>query len=184
MGVRGLLRHCLENSNDIVRYVNLVQKAEEHNGIEVLVDFHSFENYIVKQVIKCLTMKYNNEFIRILPGEYHIYHEYVTAFISILRSVGITLVFYIDGTRGSCKEVTMYKYETWKQRVIESTKFMGQVEEVCQGSRHILELSDKFIPYVLLEDQLLETLKVAGVEVVACCYGEADSFIAKQLITR
>ena len=53
---------------------------------------------------------------------------------------------------------------------------------VCDGSRTLKELRDKFLQPALSQVQVLQTLKAEGAEIVHCCYGEADPYIARQLL--
>ena len=47
MGIRGLLSHCLEHRQQCSNVVDLVEIAQQKGGIELLVDFYSFEHLLV-----------------------------------------------------------------------------------------------------------------------------------------
>ncbi len=53
---------------------------------------------------------------------------------------------------------------------------------VCDGSRTLKELRDKFLQPALSQVQVMETLRAEGAKIVHCCYGEADPHIARQLL--
>ena len=55
MGIRGLLSYCLEHRQECVETVDLVEVAQQRQGIELLVDFYSFEHLLVRKFWKSLS---------------------------------------------------------------------------------------------------------------------------------
>lgn len=70
MGIRGLLSHCLRRREECVDEVDLVALAKSRGGIEIIVDFYSFEHMVVPKFWKGLGSLRNNQFLKILGGEY------------------------------------------------------------------------------------------------------------------
>ena len=185
MGVRGLLSYLTERKDRCVEYVDLVEVARQQDGIELLVDFYSFEHMLQRNLWKSLSLLSGNPYVRILGGEYAVLDQYVTKLVKDLQSVGIHLVMFIDGAKGSSQIGTQQKFETWKTRHYNDVKKLRDIMDICQNKKMIEDLpEDVNVRPVLLEVQLLETLKECNSTVVQCCAGEADFVIAQNMVTR
>ena len=186
MGVQGLLSTCLKQEHQCVQYVDLVELARNRGGIEILVDFYSFEHLIVANFWRGLSILMNNEFIRIQGGEYKTLHEYMTKLVKDLTSLDIHLVIYIDGAKGSSKIGTEQKLATWKKRHYSDMKKLSDLLSVCTGKIQMKSVPETTsVRPVLLEVQLMHTLRECKLcEVIQIPSGEADFVIAKNLLQR
>lgn len=185
MGIRGLLSVILERKSECSQTVDLIQVARERGGIEILVDFYSFEHLLVRSLWKSLFAVKQNDYLRILGAEYKTMDLYISKFVKDLHSLGITLVFYIDGNKGASYLETKQKLGTWKHRFLNEVKRKREIIQVCAGQAQIVDLSDEaIIRGVLLEVQVVRTLRDAGCEVIQMPVGEADLLIARQMLER
>ncbi|XP_041378105.1 uncharacterized protein LOC121390373 [Gigantopelta aegis] len=185
MGIRGLLSHCLERRDQCTEKVDLIEIAAQQNGIELLVDFYSFQSFVANAFWKSLQSLHRNPYLRISGGEYASLDTYLTKFVTDLKSLDISLVFFIDGGKGSCPETTRQKLDTWVERHKRDLRRMTTILEVCSGMRAIADLADDCnIRPVLLEVQIISTLRRCDCEVVQCVAGEADYVLAKSLTER
>ena len=186
MGVRGLLGYCLDHKScECVKYVNIVEVAKEKGAIEILVDFYAFMHYVLQRFWRTLTTVNNNPLLRLMGGEYAAFDAYLTKLVTDLRSCGIHLVMYIDGARGSSKATMDRKLQTWKDRYSQDLQKMRDNLDVIAGYKQISDLSeDSAVRPVLLEVQMMETLKACECEVVQCTSGEADYVLARNLMIR
>ena len=123
MGIQGLLSYCLDHREQCVEYTDLIDQARRQDGIEVLCDFYSFEHLLLRNFWKSVEGVSGNQFIRLLGGEYRSLDAYVSKLVSDLRDLGIKLVMFVDGAKGSSKLVTEQKLETWKYSSSRSTIF-------------------------------------------------------------
>lgn len=185
MGIRGLLTAIVERKEQCSETVDLVQVAAERGGIEILVDFYSFEHMLVRSLWNTLAAFKQNEFLRILGAEYETMDAYVGKIAADLKSLGISLVFYIDGNKGASSAETKQKMETWKYRFRSDCQRKREIMAVCAGQGQVADLSEEaIIRSVCLEIQIIKTLRNAGCEVIQMPLGEADSLIAKQMRER
>ncbi|WAR13833.1 hypothetical protein MAR_003938 [Mya arenaria] len=185
MGVRGLLSTCLKDSDACTYTYDLVQVAQQHGGLELIVDFNSFKHHILLKFWKGLSKLRGNYYLRILGGEYETLHNYVTKLVNDLKSLGIHLVFYIDGEKGSSIEALRQKFNTWKERHIKEIERMSQILNVMRQKTDINDLSwDTNINPVLLNDQLMATLRSCECEIHQSPAGEADLPIIRALRDR
>ncbi|KAK3609667.1 hypothetical protein CHS0354_035953 [Potamilus streckersoni] len=186
MGIRGLLGCCLYKRDECSEMVDLVAIAEKQDGIELLVDFYSFEHLISKNFLRSIQKFKKNPYIFMNGGEYSNLDRYVSKLVQDLKSLNISLVFYLDGTKGSSDEATRQKLDTWIERHEDELQKLQEVLNVCKGLtpvQNLLEESCKVRP-VLLEIQFYNTLAALGCEIVQCPAGEADIVIAKALQER
>ncbi|KAL8584107.1 hypothetical protein ACOMHN_011722 [Nucella lapillus] len=185
MGIRGLLTAIVERKETCSETVDLIQVAKDRGGIEILVDFYSFEHLLVRALWKSLATFKQNEYLRILGAEYETIDAYVGKLVKDLKSLGISLVFYIDGSKGASTLETKQKIDTWKYRCRSECLTKREILNVCAGHGHISELSDDTIMRsVCLEIQLLKTLQTKQCEVVQMPMGEADLMLAKEMRER
>lgn len=185
MGIRGLLTAIVERKEQCSETVDLVQVAQERGGIEILVDFYSFEHLLVRALWKTLAAFKHNEFLRVLGAEYETMDAYMGKIAKDLKSLGISLVFYIDGNKGASSEETKQKMDTWKYRFRSDCQKKREIIAVCAGQGQFADLSEEaIIRPVCLEIQIVKTLRTAGCEVIQMPAGEADSLIAKHMRER
>ena len=185
MGIRGLLSYCLANKAQCVTQIDLVEEARKRKGIQILVDFYSFEHLILQNFWKSLSQVANNEYIRLYGGEYGLLGAYITKLIKDLRSLDIELVMVIDASKGSSKSATQQKLETWKQRHENDIKKLETLIDVCKGRARMCDIPDSTaVRPVLLEVQLHESLRQCGVEIIQSTTGEADFILARELQQR
>ncbi|KAK2161750.1 hypothetical protein LSH36_110g03068 [Paralvinella palmiformis] len=185
MGVYRLLSYCLDRRQQCVEYVDLVEEAASKDGIEILVDYYSFQQFLVKKYWDALSAVTNNPYLRLLGGEYRSLDEYMTKLIKDLQSLDIHFVMFIDGAKGSSKIGTEQKMNTWKFRHMKDLEKMQDLISVLNRYKRIEDLSSESnIRPVLLEVQIMETLKECKCEVVQCPSGEADFVIARNLQSR
>ena len=185
MGVQGLLTTCLKRRDECTEEADLVEVARQQDGIELLVDFYSFEHQILYKFWFALCQLRGNEYLRILGGEYASLNRYLTKFIEDLKSVGISLVFYCDGAKGTSTEALRQKLDTWIKRHDQDIVKMNEILGVCQGRTNISNLPlETNIRPVLLEDQFRMTLKNCGCEFNQSVAGEADMLLAQALKDR
>lgn len=185
MGVQGLLTTCLQRRDECTEEADLIEVARQQDGIELLVDFYSFEHQILYKFWFALCQLRGNEYLRILGGEYESLNKYLTKFIEDLKSVGISLVFYCDGAKGTSTEALRQKLDTWIKRHEQDIVRMNEILGVCQGQTNISNLPlETSIRPVLLEDQFRMTLKNCGCEFNQSVAGEADMLLAQALKDR
>ncbi len=185
MGVYGLMSHCLEHRKDCAQTVDLVDIARQRGGIEILVDFYSFEHLLVASFWKSLTQVTRNPYLRVYGGEYTSLKNYVSKIITDLRSLDIHLVMFIDGSKGSSQVGTKQKLDTWKFRHRKDVEKLRDLMDVLKGNHSIHDVSESaFVRPVLLEVQVIQTLKECKCEIVQCSTGEADFVIARNLQSR
>ena len=181
----GLLSHCLGHRDECVEYVDLVSVASQQNGIELLCDYYSLQQLLVQRFWKSLSQVSENPYLCLLGGEYSSLHDYVTKLVQDLKAVGISLVMFVDGSKGSSVEGTRQKMETWKSRHLRDLDKLYECLAVCNGQRRIEETNElEKVRPLLLEVQMFETLNSSGCEVVHCASGEADFVIARNLVNR
>ena len=111
-----MLSHCLERRGQCTEKVDLIEVAAQQNGIELLVDYYSFQVLIVNAFWKSLQSLHHNPYLRIYGGEYSSLDSYVAKFVTDLKSLDINLVFFVDGGKGSCPETLRQKLDTWIRR--------------------------------------------------------------------
>jgi hypothetical protein len=75
----------------------------------------------------------SNEFLRLCGGEYGTIEEYITKFVQDLKSLDITLVFFVDGGKGTCTETTRQKLDTWINRLYQDVERLNEIMDVCRG---------------------------------------------------
>lgn len=185
MGVQGLLGTCLRRQDECTEIVDLIEIAAQRQGIEILVDFYSFQHCILSAFWAAITKLRGNFYLRILGGEYKSLRQYITRFIEALKEKGISLVFYVDGSRGSSQKGLDQKIDTWLQRTSDDVAKLADILEVCHGSIDMVDLpEDTKIRPVVLEDEVISTVKQCGCELHQCPVGEADIVIAKSLRDR
>lgn len=185
MGIRGLLSYCLERKQQCCQVVDLVEVARQKDGIEILIDFYSFEHLIYRSLWKGLTRVYNNPYLRICGGEYASIDAYLSEFINNLKSLGITLVFFMDANKGSSTEATRQKLDTWFKRHNEDVKKLNSIMDVSRCLTSIADLPDTTsVRPVLLEVQVRNVLSRCGCECIPSTSGEADFLLAKALHER
>ncbi|XP_061197623.1 uncharacterized protein LOC133205770 [Saccostrea echinata] len=185
MGIRGLLGHCLRRRDECAEEVDLVAVAKSRGGIEILVDFYSFEHMLLPKFWKGLSSLRNNEYLRILGGEYGSMDNFIRRFVEIFRQLKISFVFFLDATKGCSDANTQHKLDTWMKRHHREVSNLNEVINVCRGTKEMFDLEEQmFIRPVCLEIQIVETLKSCGCELIQSVTGEADFMIAKALHER
>ena len=186
MGIKGLMSEILQKREQCMTKYDLVEEAKRSSsGIELLVDYYSFQLHLTSALWRSLSHKTGNKYLRLIGGEYQALDIYVTKFVKTLQALNIHLVWYADGSRGSSPQATERKIATWKSRYQESVKKVQALMDVCYGNRDIDSYpSQNFIRPVLLEVQFSEALRKCGCEIVQCPAGEADFIIAKDLGNR
>ncbi|XP_053379809.1 uncharacterized protein LOC123527654 [Mercenaria mercenaria] len=185
MGVRGLLSACLEHQDECADTVDLIEMAQRRNGIELIVDFYSFQQEILSKFWTGLSRLRGNSYLRILGGEYATFDTYVKKLVSDLKSNDISLVFYIDGGKGSSTEALRQKLDTWIKRHEQDVEKMTEILKVLWGQTNIRDLPlDTNIRPVVQEDQFMAALKHYGCEIHQCPAGEADLLLIQALKER
>ena len=186
MGVWGLLSACLRQQNTCTEgEEDLVQIARQRDGIELLVDLKSFQYTIMYKFWTALSALRENPYLKILGGEYGSLDRYVTKLIEDLKSLGIKLVFFDDGAKGSSMEALRQKSNTWIKRHDEDIKRMSRILDVCRGKINIQDLEEEaYIHPVSLEDQFVSVIKRCGCEFNQNPAGEADLLLIRALIER
>ena len=185
MGVFGLLSHCQARRDECMEFVDLVQIAKDRNGIQLLVDFYSFEHMLLRNFWSSLSSCCGNQYVRILGGEYGAFDVFITKLIKDLREQGIELVMFIDGSKGSSKAGTEQKLETWKNRHLRDLQKLYELLDVLYGRKSMdLVQEDVAVRPVCLEIQMKETLKACECEIIQLPSGEADYVLAKNLVLR
>ena len=168
-----------------MQYVDLVDVARQQGGIEIMVDFYSFEHLILKAFWKSISELSSNPCLRIFGGEYKALDAYFSKLIKDLQSVDISLVMFVDGAKGSSKVGTERKLDTWKLRHHKDLEKLCEIVDVCQGRRRMGDLSEHTaVRPVCLEVQVFETLRQCQCEVVQLAAGEADYVLARNLANR
>lgn len=185
MGIRGLLSHCLRRREECVDEVDLVALAKSRGGIEIIVDFYSFEHMVVPKFWKGLSSLRNNQFLKILGGEYKSLETFIKRFIEIFRQLKISFVFIQDATKGCSEANSQQKLDTWMKRHHKEVENLNEVINVCRGMKEVSNLDEQmFTRPVCLEIQIVETLMSCGCEMIQSVTGEADFMIAKALHDR
>ncbi|XP_046570857.1 uncharacterized protein LOC124279114 [Haliotis rubra] len=133
MGIRGLLSYCREDISACADTIDLVEVARHRDGITILVDFFSFEHLILEQFWRGLSDMCHNPYLQFDGGEYQTLDSYLSKFINDLKSLGIELVFYVDGAKGSSYEGTKQKLETWKHRHMQNVQNLREIMDMCRG---------------------------------------------------
>ena len=186
MGVFGLMSHCIQRKEECVEYVDILQVAEEKKGgIQLLVDFYSFEHLLLRSFWSSLSSCSGNLHLRLLGGEYGALDVFISKLIKDLRSLNIELVMFIDGAKGSSRAGTEQKLETWKNRHFRDMNKMYELLDVLNERKNIETVDESIsVRPVCLEMQIRETLKENHVEVVQLASGEADYVLARNLELR
>ena len=180
-----MLSYLLEHREQCVEYVDLIGVAQQQGGIEILCDFYSFEHLLLRKFWKSLEGVSGNQFIRILGGEYRNLDAYIQKLVTDLQSLGIKLVMFVDGGKGTSKIVTEQKLDTWKVRHEKDVEKLTDLMQVYNGTKRIDELPDTTsVRPVLLEVQIFASLKQSNCEIVQLPAGEADYAIARNLNLR
>jgi hypothetical protein len=175
----------MEHKEEVVEVVDLIEKARQRNGIELLVDFYAFEHIVLKNMWKSLAEVRRNDYLRLAGGEYETIDLHFAKIVTDLRSLDINLVFYVDGAKGSSTYQTQNKLDTWKSRHKNDVKKLNTLLDVCSGKTNISTLPyETAVRPVLLEIQVFQTLRECGCEVHQLSFGEADYVIARDLIDR
>lgn len=185
MGVRGLLSSCLQHQDDCTDTVDLVEEARRKSGIELLVDYYSFQQEVVSKFWIGLSRLRGNDYLRLLGGEYGTLDAYITKLVQDLKSLDISLVFFVDGAKGSSTETLRQKLDTWMSRHDQDIDKMTQILNVLWGQTNIKDLTqDTNIRPVVLEDQFMAALKKCGCEINQTPAGEADLLLIRALLDR
>ena len=81
--------------------------------------------------------------------------------------------------------MTEQKLDTWKYRHKNDMGKLSQLTDVLEGRRRMEDVpEDVSVRPVLLEVQVVTSLKAAGCDVIQCPTGEADFVLAKNLLQR
>jgi hypothetical protein len=185
MGVQGLLSACLAHQEECTETVDLIEVAQRQNGIELIIDFYSFEHQILYKFWTGLSKLRGNDYLRILGGEYTSLNTYVTKLVQDLKSLGILLVFYIDGAKGTSTEALRQKYDTWLNRHNQDIERMTKVLDVLWGKASITDLPvETNIRPVVVEDELMAVLRHCECEIHQSPAGEADLLLIRALKER
>lgn len=185
MGVRGLLSTCLQRQDECTDTVDLVEEARRKSGIELIVDYYSFQQEVLSKFWIGLSQLRGNDYLRLLGGEYGTLHAYITKLVQDLKSHDISLVFFVDGAKGSSTEALRQKLDTWMSRHDQDIEKMTQILNVLWGQTNIKDLMlDTNIRPVVLEDQFMAALKQCGCEINQTPAGEADLLLIRALIDR
>lgn len=184
MGIRGLLSYCREHIPTCADTIDLVEVARQRDGILILVDFFSFEHLILEHFWRGLSDMCHNPYLQFDGGEYKTLDSYLSKFVNDLKSLGIGLKFYVDGSKGSSYEGTKQKLETWQRRHKEEVQRLREITDMCRGVFPVEHLHHEArMRPVLLEIQFKNTLKACGCTVQQLPSGEADYIIAQELQT-
>ncbi|XP_046559213.1 uncharacterized protein LOC124268225 [Haliotis rubra] len=181
MGVRGLWTYCRENLPSCAKAVDLVRVAKQRHGINILVDLCAFEVFLVRQVFVALQDVTDNPYLPILGGEYGAIDAYVSKLVSDLKSLGIELLFFVDGCQGSSQEVNSRKMPVWKERCNDCIEVQRNTLRVCAGDINIDELTQMLCSR-LMSPQFRSSLESSGCK-VCDVREEADTYIAKTFET-
>ena len=142
MGVQRLWTFIEKNKNELVEYVDLVEVARKSypDGMKILVDFYSFEHFLKEKYWRSMTLITGNPNLVFDGGEYDAIDSFTKSFIASLRSVGIELVFYTDGAKGSSYQATQQKMKTWQERHKQDHKGLQTIMQYLHGQVNKLEL--------------------------------------------
>ena len=185
MGVQGLMTLLINKRDECSEIVDLIQLAIVRNGIELLVDLYSFQSILVRAVYNALAFTNYHGCLNILSAEYQSIDAYVGKFVHDLSSLGISLVFFVDPHKCSSDSITAFKMDTWISRAIEGCQKIRNILCVCSRAAYLSQLTDdSFINSAALDVQFRATLRENGCEIICIAAGEADQFIASQLIQR
>ncbi|ELU07250.1 hypothetical protein CAPTEDRAFT_190174 [Capitella teleta] len=186
MGVRGLMTLCMEKKTECSDLVDLVEVASERGGIELLVDYHSFEFFILESFHQSYMARCNNPHLPVMGGEYHSLDLYLTELIGNLKSVNIDLVMFESGSRGNCPEEDRQKLERIKSKEAEKRSNIEKLMGLCDGTTSLREVKNEMsMPVVPCRGiQFTCTLVRCGCEFIGVPFGDADTAIARSLIDR
>lgn len=174
---------CMRQREACVEQVDLVQLARNRNGIEILVDYYSFELFVLEQFWFSICHHKQNDYLWIMGGEYAALDVYLKKLIQDLKALRINLVFFVDGAKGASTETTREKMDTWIERHHRDVGKIDNMMRVCCGAMPISELQEIVRP-LLQEEQFIHTLRQCGCEVYQDPAGEADCVIAQALQQR
>ena len=185
MGVFNLMHYVLDHRETCTEFVDLIEVSSQKGGLEILVDYYSFQQMLIANFWKSLSWCSGNHYLKLLGGEYGAIDAFVSKLVSDLKSLNIDLVMFVDGSKGSSRIGTQQKLDTWKQRHMNDMKKLADLIDVIGGNKNIHDLSQESgVRPVLLEVQIFATLKNCGVEVIQLSSGEADFVLAQNLKAR
>ena len=183
MGVSGLMRYVLDSKVDLCLFVNLADIALKYQS-ELLVDFYAFEHYILSNFFSRLSKCSQNPYLKLLGGEYGALDAFVSKVISDLRQLGLELIFFIDGGKGSSRQARS-KFHEWKNRHFNDLKRLSVLMDAAKYSENVCQIpKDTWTRPVLLEVQVLHTLRRCNCEIVQVSSGEADFVLYEALQSR
>ncbi|XP_048250170.1 uncharacterized protein LOC124111193 isoform X2 [Haliotis rufescens] len=181
MGVRGLWTYCKENLSSCAKLVDLIRVARQRHGIDILVDLCAFQVFLSSKIFEALANVTDNPYLEILGGEYGAIDAYTSKLISDLRSLGIELIFFVDGCQGSSLEVNVRKTPVWKERYEGCVEVQRNTIRMCAGDIGRDDLTH-ILGSHLTTLQFTSTLEACGCR-VHNVPEEADTFIAKTFET-
>ena len=182
MGVFSLMHYVLDHRDTCTEFVDLIEISSQKGGVEILVDYYSFQQMLMLNFFKSLSSCSGNPYLKLLGGEYGAIDAFVSKLVSDLKALSINLVMFVDGSKGSSRIGTQQKLETWKHRHENDVKKLAELIDVITGNKNIQDLSqDTAIRPVLVEIQIFDTLRKCDVEIIQLSSGEADAAIAKNL---
>ena len=192
MGVSGLMSYCNDHRKAITDRVDLVPLARRHRKetesagrpgssqhfdprqppshhpsppLTILVDYYAFESFILPKFLLAKREQggvYADPHFRIFGGEYGAYDSFVRRYLAAVRDLGISLVFFIDSSRGSSPNIAAHKLETWMERFRDTIEFFAEIRRVCYGKLEIQRLRDRIVRPCLLTVQTMLSIEEAG----------------------
>jgi len=177
MGVSKLLSYC-DNCEFTKENVNLITVAKDRDGIEILVDFASFQFKFNAQFWSMMAEQSNNNYLRVIGGEYDSLRTYLKDIIEGLSKVNIKLIFYVEGDRDNSTKDHVYK-----SRSQGHADLVEDTIKLCKNDKSMEEIRE-FPRPDLQKIQLIEILTKCKCEIVTVVTGEADIIIAKALHER
>ncbi|BFZ23878.1 hypothetical protein BsWGS_26916 [Bradybaena similaris] len=183
MGVYQLWTYIKKHKQEVVTYVDLVKLAKGHpGGLKLIVDFYSWENFIVKNFWASLTQSTQNRNIIFAGGEYGTIDAFIKDFISRLRAVNIELVFFLDGAKGSSYISSKHKFRTWRYQFFQDQQVIKKTAAFLRGKLPFEQVDMQHLIWPCLQEvQIVLTLQECGCVIHLQVSGEADNAIAKHL---
>ncbi|CAG5118464.1 unnamed protein product, partial [Candidula unifasciata] len=183
MGVHRLWSYIKKHRHALITYFDLVEVAEGYpGGLKLLVDFYSWEHFILAKFWDSLSQSAQNKNIIFAGGEYSMIDAFIKEFILRLRAVNIELVFFLDGAKGSAYTSSKQKLRTWQSRYSDDQKRLKNTADFLRGKLPLERVDTEHLTRPCLQEvQNVLTLQECGCVIHLQVSGEADHIIAKHL---
>ena len=174
MGVHRLLTYVLKNRKKCCEKVNLIEESARRGGnVELLCDFSTFMYWIHEQFWCSLISASTNHWLKIIGAEYESFDNYLVKFITMLKHLNVSLVFYVDGNVRDYKP----KLNNWKTHFLRNLLIQRKIlQSLGEHSIDFLtELAESGILPVIYELQCRETLHQLGCELIQLTNEETNA---------